>query len=364
MRRGQGAGGNGAERPVLITGGAGFIGTNLADRLLRDGVPVRILDNLSRPGVEHNLRWLQERHGPLLQTQLADLTHPGVLERAVKGTRGIYHFAAQVAVTTSLTSPLHDFEVNAKGTLLLLEAWRALSDPPPLLFTSTNKVYGALEELSLSREGKRYAPVDRRVRARGIDESQPLCFHSPYGCSKGCADQYVLDHARTFSLPAAVFRMSCIYGPHQMGTEDQGWVAHFLLQLMRGAPLVIYGDGHQVRDVLFVEDLVDAMCLAHANMEAISGNAFNIGGGPDRAASLLELVGRLEMMTGRRARLDFQPWRPADQRYYVSDPSRFMAATGWTPRVDIEEGLRRLGDWMRQMPSRAGTELRHAEAPI
>lgn len=364
MRRGQGAGGNGADRPVLITGGAGFIGTNLADRLLREGVPVRILDNLSRPGVEHNLRWLQERHGPLLQTQLADLTQPGVVERAVRDTRGIYHFAAQVAVTTSLGSPLHDFEVNAKGTLLLLEAWRALNAPPPLLFTSTNKVYGALEELPLTREGKRYTPVDPQVRTRGIGESQSLCFHSPYGCSKGCADQYVLDHARTFSLPAAVFRMSCIYGPHQMGTEDQGWVAHFLLQLMRGAPLVIYGDGHQVRDVLFVEDLVDAMRLAQENMEAISGQAFNIGGGPPRAASLLELVGRLEALTGRRARIDFQPWRPADQRYYVSDPSRFMEATGWTPRVDIDEGLELLGRWMREMPSRPQWGLRHAEAPV
>ena len=240
---------------------------------MRMGIPVRILDNLSRPGVEQNLRWLQQRHGALLQTVVMDLREPGVIKRAAQDVRGVYHFAAQVAVTTSLDSPLHDFDVNARGTLLLLEVLRSMRTPPPLLFTSTNKVYGALEDVGLEERGKRYEPAQAALRQQGISESRRLEFHSPYGCSKGAADQYVLDYARTFGLPAAVFRMSCIYGPHQMGNEDQGWVAHFLLQQLRDAPLVIYGDGKQVRDILFVEDLVDALLRAHAEMPQIAGEA-------------------------------------------------------------------------------------------
>jgi len=346
--------------PILITGGAGFIGTNLADRLLQGGTPVRILDNLSRPGVEQNLRWLQQRHGSLLQTAIADLREPGVLQRAVQDVRGVYHFAAQVAVTTSLDSPLHDFDVNARGTLLILEALRALRQPPPLLFTSTNKVYGALADIGLEANGRRYEPALDPLRQRGISEARALEFHSPYGCSKGAADQYVLDYARTFGLPAAVFRMSCIYGPHQMGNEDQGWVAHFLLQQLRGAPLVIYGDGKQVRDILFVEDLVEALLRAHADMPQLAGQAFNIGGGPSRSVSLLELLVRFVALTGRPAQLRFEPWRTADQRYYVSDLRRFQERTGWEPRVGVDEGLLRLARWLAP-GVKAGAEPQFAE---
>src|SRR3954465_5586214 len=287
-----------ASRPLaLITGGAGFIATNVADRLLRDGWRVRLFDNLSRTGVEQNVRWLREVHRPgergaesPIELIVGDVRDRAAVKRAVEGVSRVFHFAAQVAVTTSLTDPLLDFEINARGTLNLLEAIRPLESRPSLLFTSTNKVYGHLADLPLNVRDRRYEPGDGAVAQRGISEQRPLDFHSPYGCSKGAAEQYVLDYARTFGLPATVFRMSCIYGPHQFGTEDQGWVAHFLIQTLRRRPLTLYGDGLQVRDILFVEDLVDAMLLAHDRIEDTAGHAYNIGGGPSNTVSLLELM--------------------------------------------------------------------------
>jgi CDP-paratose 2-epimerase len=225
-----------AEQPVLITGGAGFIGTNLAHRLLSEGRPVTIFDNLSRPGVERNLQWLHDTHGRLAEIEFADVRDAAALAAAVRRASQVFHFAAQVAVTTSLTNPAHDFDVNGRGTLNLLEAIRSADSPPPLVFTSTNKVYGGLEDVPLTLDRLRYEPVDGVTRALGVSEARALDFHSPYGCSKGTADQYVLDYARTFGLPAVVFRMSCIYGPHQFGTEDQGWVAHFLIRALDGRP--------------------------------------------------------------------------------------------------------------------------------
>ena len=224
-----------ANGTVLITGGAGFVGTNLAHRLAAQGRTVRIYDNLSRPGVEQNARWLVETHGDLIHVEVADVRDGEALRRAVRGVSQAYHLAAQVAVTTSLTDPLTDFEVNARGTLNLLEAVRAQDVPPSLVFTSTNKVYGGLEDVPLRVRSRRYEPEDTAIRAQGISEARPLDFHSPYGCSKGAADQYVLDYARTYGLPAVVFRMSCIYGPHQFGTEDQGWVAHFLIRALEAS---------------------------------------------------------------------------------------------------------------------------------
>ncbi len=339
------------ERPVLITGGAGFIGTNLAHRLLQAGRPVSIFDNLSRAGVEQNLRWLRERHGSRLQVTVADVRNQLALQRSVRQAAAVFHFAAQVAVTSSLTEPIHDFEVNARGTLNLLEAIRGQETPPPLLFTSTNKVYGGLEEVPLRQGMKRYEPEAPEIRAYGIGETRPLDFHSPYGCSKGAADQYVLDYARTYGLPAAVFRMSCIFGPHQFGTEDQGWVAHFLIRAMENQPITLFGDGRQVRDVLFVEDLIDAFLLAQARIESLSGKAFNIGGGPSNTTSLLELIQLIETMKGDRVTTHFEPWRLADQRYYVSDTRAFQSATGWSPRVGVEKGVRALYEWLREARS-------------
>jgi CDP-paratose 2-epimerase len=334
------------KRPVLITGGAGFIGTNLAHRLLSAGQPVLLFDNLSRSGVEQNLHWLRQTHGDLVQIEVADVRNPHALARAVTRASQVFHFAAQVAVTTSLTGPIHDFEVNARGTVNLLEALRALKDPLPLVFTSTNKVYGALEDVRLIEKAGRYEPKDVRIRAHGIDESYPLEFHSPYGCSKGTAGQYVIDYAHTFSIPAMVFRMSCIYGPHQFGNEDQGWVAHFLIRAIEGKPLTVYGDGKQVRDVLVVDDLVDAFLLAQANMEDLSGQTFNIGGGPDNTTSLLELIDRISELHGDRPVVRFAKRRPADQRYYVSDIRKFKACTGWAPRLGVPEGVERLYHWL------------------
>jgi CDP-paratose 2-epimerase len=346
-RDGRTDGGNASTGAALITGGAGFIGTNVADRLLSDGRAVTILDNLSRPGVERNLRWLCDRHGARVRVEVGDIRDPRAVKRAVRDATQVFHFAAQVAVTTSLLDPVDDFEVNARGTLNLLEAMRSRRDPPSLVFTSTNKVYGDLEDLALDADRTRYSPSDAAVRRYGVNELRPISFHSPYGCSKGTADQYVLDYARTFKVPGAVFRMSCIYGPHQCGTEDQGWVAHFLINAIDGKTITVYGDGMQVRDVLFVEDLVDAFLRAQANMRSISGHAFNIGGGPSNTTSLVELLDHIETLHGERPEVEFDAWRAADQRYYVSDTRRFRAATGWAAKTSVPAGLEALYKWLQ-----------------
>jgi CDP-paratose 2-epimerase len=342
------------DRPVLITGGAGFVGANLAHRLLSQGKSVLLFDNLSRAGVERNLQWLRDTHGPRVEIEVADVRDRAAVARAVRKARQVFHFAAQVAVTTSLTDPVEDFEINARGTLNVLEAARAQPEPPPIVFTSTNKVYGNCEDLALVQRGRRYEPVDASVRARGVGEARPLDFHSPYGCSKGAADQYVVDYAQSFGLRTAVFRMSCIYGPHQFGNEDQGWVAHFLIRAMEGRPIVIYGDGMQVRDVLFVEDLVDAFLLAQERIDEISGRAFNIGGGARNTMSLLELIDMIGDLHGARPAVRFDEWRTGDQRYYVSDVRRFQLATGWAPRTGVREGLEQLYEWLYNARARQG----------
>jgi CDP-paratose 2-epimerase len=335
-------------RPVLITGGAGFIGTNLAHRLLASGASVLILDNLSRLGVERHVRELCRMYGSRVQVHVADVRNPYVVRDLVQQARQVFHFAAQVAVTTSLADPLEDFEINLRGTLNLLEALRRLSSPPPVIFTSTNKVYGELSDIRLCQAASRYEPVNPAVRRTGVNEQCTLDFHSPYGCSKGAADQYVIDYARMYGLPAVVFRMSCIYGPHQCGTEDQGWVAHFLLRTLAGEPITLYGDGLQVRDILFVQDLVDALLLAQTYIDALAGEAFNIGGGPTNAISLLELIDLIGALHREPPHVAFDAWRPGDQKYYVSDIQKFATATGWTPKIGIQEGVHQLYTWLRQ----------------
>ena len=335
------------ERPLtLITGGAGFIGTNLADRLLSQGAPVLVLDDISRPGAERNLAWLRSRHPGRLQVEIGDVRDGPAVRRVVGQADRIFHLAAQVAVTSSLADPVRDLEINIRGTLNVLEAARARQRPPPVLFTSTNKVYGALPDVELERRDRRYVPVDPRLAAAGIDEQRPLDFHSPYGCSKGAADQYVLDYARCFGVPAVVFRMSCIYGPHQCGTEDQGWVAHFLMRARDQGMLTIYGDGCQVRDILFVDDLVDALLLAMRGIDRLAGQAFNIGGGPANSLSLLELLDIMAGRLGLEVRTGHAGWRSGDQRYYVTNTGRFSSATGWSPAISAAEGVSRLHDWL------------------
>jgi CDP-paratose 2-epimerase len=282
----------------------------------------------------------------LVECETGDIRDKRLLRRCVRQASAVFHFAAQTAVTTSLVSPRADFEVNASGAITLLEELRNLRCPIPLLFTSTNKVYGDLNGIALRQRNSRYEPQHPAVLANGIDESCPLSFHSPYGCSKGAADQYVLDYARSYRMPNVVFRMSCIYGPHQCGTEDQGWVAHFLIKAIAGEEINLYGDGMQVRDLLFVEDLIDAMLAAQKYPETTHGRAFNIGGGPRNTASLLELLDIIREVDGRRPSVRFDDWRVGDQRYYVSDTRAFRSATGWKPRVGVREGVERLYQWL------------------
>ena len=333
---------------ALITGGAGFVGANLAHRLLGQGRRVVVLDNLSRPGVERNLAWLREAHGDRLAVMVEDVRDAAAVRHAVAQAGQVFHFAAQVAVTTSLVSPQEDFAINAQGTLNVLEAARAQATPPAVLLTSTNKVYGGLDDVPLRLLDGRYAPVAPELAAHGISEARPLDFHSPYGCSKGTADQYVHDYARSYGLRTLVFRMSCIYGQRQFGTEDQGWVAHFLLRALDGAPITLFGDGRQVRDILHVDDLVDAFLLASRHIDRLRGAAFNIGGGPDNVISLLDLLDRIEALDGVRPASRHEDWRTGDQRYYVSDTRRFQAATGWRPQVGAAQGIERLHRWLRE----------------
>lgn len=335
-------------RPVLITGGAGFVGTNLADSLARDQRPVVILDNLSRPGVEQNLRWLVDMHPGLVRPEPGDVRDRFAVRRALETVSEVVHLAAQVAVTTSIADPVEDMEINISGTVNLLEEIRRLPQSPAVLFTSTNKVYGDLGGIDLVERAKRYEPRDTLIAARGIAEDQQLDLHSPYGCSKGAADQYALDYSRTFGIRSAVFRMSCIYGPHQFGTEDQGWVAHFLIRAIQGLPIDIFGDGKQVRDILIIEDLVDAMRrVLDAKDTLMNGRAFNIGGGPGNTVSLLEVLDIIQTLHGAAPEVNFSGWRPGDQRYYVSDTSSLEQATGWTPQVSVRSGIKRLYDWLR-----------------
>ncbi|WP_198683363.1 NAD-dependent epimerase/dehydratase family protein [Peristeroidobacter agariperforans] len=331
---------------VLITGGAGFVGVNLAADLLANGERVRILDSLARAGSERNIAWLRHHHPDQVDFIEADVRNPQAVAAAMRGIEHVVHLAAQVAVTSSLADPPFDFDVNAFGTLNVLEAARRASRAPSLIFTSTNKVYGALDDLRVRADGQRYMPTTLRVRSHGIDESRGLDFHSPYGCSKGAAEQYVLDYSRSFGLRTTVFRMSCIYGPHQHGNEDQGWVAHMVRSALAGTPITIYGNGKQVRDVLFVDDLVNAFRRARHEIDRLSGRAFNIGGGPGNSVSLLELIRQLEQSLKRRVELRFERWRVGDQRYYVSDTGRFQAATGWRARTAVTEGVEALCDWL------------------
>ena len=334
------------EKYTLITGGAGFIGTNLAERFLSEGKKVMIYDNLFRDGVEENLQELQKRFGNNLLIQIADINETKVLERCVENATAVFHFCAQVAVTSSVTNPVHDFEVNLKGTFHLLEAIRKSNHQPPLLFTSTNKVYGNLQDIRMLEKSTRYYPAEKKIAKEGIDEKMPLDFHSPYGCSKGAADQYILDYSRTYGLKAAVFRMSCIYGPHQFGTEDQGWVAHFLISALQNDAISIYGNGKQVRDILFVDDLINAFVIAHKKIDSIAGEVFNIGGGPANTVSLLEILDVIREKAGKEMDISFEDWRTGDQQYYVSNTTKFQELTGWSPKYSVDEGIEALLQWL------------------
>jgi CDP-paratose 2-epimerase len=328
----------------LLTGGAGFIGCNAADHYLTEGRRVTVLDNFSRPGTEANLRWLRSRHGDRLSVLRADVrTDRDVLQRAVEEAEVVIHLAAQVAVTTSVTDPRADFEINALGTFNVLEAVRASRSRPIVLYSSTNKVYGKMAGVGVEERGGRYAYRDLPT---GVAETQPLDFYSPYGCSKGTGDQYMVDYARIYGLRTVTLRQSCIYGPHQFGMEDQGWVAWFSIRALLGQPVTVYGDGKQVRDVLFVEDLVAAYDAAVEHIDVAAGQAYNVGGGAANILSLLELIGMLDRRFDRPLEHDFADWRPGDQLVFVSDIAKAKRDLAWQPAVDVDAGVDRLLTWL------------------
>lgn len=332
---------------LFITGGAGFVGCNVAARHLHHGDTVTLFDNLSRPGTEHNLAWLRRQFGEShLHFVRGDIRDFAGLQSAVQAAQPalLYHLAAQVAVTTSVTNPREDFEINALGTFNVLEAARAQATPPAVFYASTNKVYGGMEEVVTEVRGTRHVYRDF---PNGISEQQPLDFHSPYGCSKGAGDQYVRDYARIYGLKTVVFRQSCIYGERQFGVTDQGWVAHFIIAAITGKPLTIFGDGKQVRDLLYVQDLIDAYAAAYAHLDTASGQAFNVGGGAANTLAIwAEFSPLLEEFAGRPVAVQWGDWRPGDQPVFISDNSKAHKMLGWQPRTDTRTGLRRLWEWV------------------
>jgi CDP-paratose 2-epimerase len=332
---------------ILITGGAGFIGCNLAHRLLSTGHTVTIYDNLSRRGAPSNLDWLASLHGAnSFQLVQADVRDSAQLQQAARGQAIIYHLAGQVAVTTSVVNPRQDFEDNALGTFNALEAARLAGSDPIFIYASTNKVYGGMENVGVAEESTRYRYRDFPY---GIPETQPLDFHSPYGCSKGAGDQYTRDYARIYGLRSVVFRQSCIYGSRQFGIEDQGWIAWFIIAAVTGKPITIYGDGKQVRDILFVDDLLDAYQAAIDHIDIAAGQIYNLGGGPENTLSVwAELGPILEKLMGRQINVSRSDWRPGDQRIYVSDTRKAQRELGWQPKISVEMGVRRLHDWITQ----------------
>ncbi len=316
------------ERRVLITGGAGFLGVNAAIHLIKSGWYVTLLDNLSRPGTERNLRWVITRYPNRVTFIKEDVRNASALAEHVGKQDAVLHLAAQVAVTTSLVDPNTDFDVNARGTLNVLEAVRLHNRQAPFVFASTNKVYGKL--------GK---------NSSACKETQPLDFHSPYGCSKGAADQYVRDYARCFDMNTVVLRQSCIYGAHQYGTEDQGWVAHFVHSILKDRPLTIYGDGTQVRDLLDARDLSALYALVIDKIAITRGEVYNVGGGTENQRNLLEVIDQIGELTGRKPQFSFTDWREGDQAYYVSDNTKAREQLGWEPKIDFDRGLHDLIAW-------------------
>lgn len=328
---------------VLITGGAGFVGCNASRHFAERNWHVTVLDNLSRDGTQDNLHWLQD--GTSFDFEKVDIRNQAAVNEVFSKQTydAVIHLAAQVAVTTSVTDPRTDFDINALGTFNLLEAARKHCPEAVFIFASTNKVYGKIESAGYQLQNNRYAYTNR---PDGISEKEPLDFLSPYGCSKGAADQYTLDYARIYGLPATSFRQSCIYGTRQFGIEDQGWIAWFAIASLLGRDITIYGDGKQVRDVLHVDDLVRAYEAAIRNPDKVAGQAFNVGGGPARTLSLLELIAMLEQRLGHKIDLGWSDWRPGDQKVYISDIGKLENALSWQPETQVEDGVSQLLTWV------------------
>jgi CDP-paratose 2-epimerase len=329
----------------LITGGAGFIGSNCVARRLKKGEQVTVYDNLSRVGGPSNIEWLRSTYGEdSFQLVVGDLRDASLLTASTRNADIIIHLAGQVAVTTSVLHPRKDFEDNALGTLNVLEAARLSGRNPILIYASTNKVYGDMKDIDIVERETRYEYADQ---PHGMPETYPLDFHSPYGCSKGTGDQYVRDYARIYHLPTVVFRQSTIYGTRQFGVEDQGWMAWFIIAALQGKPIHIYGDGKQIRDMLYVEDLLDAYDAAIERIDSVAGDVFNIGGGPANTISIWAEFGPiLEQMLGHKLPFTRDDWRPGDQKVFISDIRKAARKLAWKPKVDITTGMRRLFDWI------------------
>ena len=344
------------DAPVFVTGGAGFIGSNLAARLARSGRRVVVVDSFTRPGSDANADWLTAEWRDRIEIVEGDIRDAALQSMIARDAAAVFHLAAQVAVTTSIDDPITDFEVNACATASLLARMRAARRGTPFVFASTNKVYGRLGDIELEATEDGYAPRDPRLRRAGVDETRPLAFATPYGCSKGAADQCVLDHALTFGEPACVLRLSCVYGPRQNGAEDQGWMAHFARRALDGEPIDVFGDGLQVRDVLFVDDAVDAFLAAQRMITFARGRAFNLGGGPANAVSLVRVARALSELADRPVAIRYAPWRAGDQRWYVSDVRTARNALGLLPFRSWQHGLRLLVAWLARAPSRVEVE--------
>lgn len=330
-------------RKYLITGGAGFIGSNYVARLIKRGEQVTIYDNLSRPGSKLNLSWLAAIKKDSFNVIEADIRDQESIYKTVKEMDVIVHLAGQVAVTTSVINPREDFEINAQGTFNVLEAARNSNKNPIVLYASTNKVYGGMEDIKVIENETNYRYLDFPL---GISERFPLDFHSPYGCSKGSGDQYVRDYHRIYGIPTVVLRQSCIYGPRQFGVEDQGWLAWFIIAVLTGKQISIYGNGKQVRDVLFIEDLLDVYDACIENIDIVAGEVYNIGGGPDQMISVwMEFASIMEEMLGKKIPVVWGDWRPGDQKIYVSDIRKAVDELHWQPKVSVRNGLQQLFNW-------------------
>lgn len=334
-------------RHYLVTGGAGFIGSNYVHRLIERGEKVTVYDNLSRGGAQRNLDWLKRSFGEdAFHMIVGDIRDASRMQEAARAADVIVHLAGQVAVTTSVNDPRDDFESNALGTFNVLEAARLSGRDPIFIYSSTNKVYGGMEDVELAEESTRWRYKDLLY---GCPESQPLDFHSPYGCSKGAGDQYVRDYSRIYGLRSVVFRQSCIYGPRQFGIEDQGWVAWFMIAAVTGRPMTVYGDGKQVRDILYVDDLLNGYDVAVEKIDAAAGQVYNMGGGPDNVMSVWAEFGpMLENLMGKKLEVGRGDWRPGDQRVFYADIRKVERELSWKPQVGVQEGIERLFNWVKE----------------
>lgn len=331
-------------KTILITGGAGFIGVNAAEKFITAGWHVIIFDNLSRKGCRHNIEYLSLHYPKRFELVVGDIRYDHFsLLGAAQRSDVVLHLAAQVAVTTSIERPHEDFAINAQGSHNVLEAVREAGHKPLVIYSSTNKVYGNLSDIAIAEDEQRFRYRDL---AGGVPEHRILDFHSPYGCSKGTADQYVRDYHRIYGIPTVVFRQSCIYGPRQFGVEDQGWVAWFIIAATLGKPITVYGNGKQVRDLLYIDDLIEVYLLAASDPSKVSGKIYNVGGGPQCTLSVLELLEQLENLLGKKLNFKFAPWRPGDQPIYVSDIGKIGRETGWQPAITPRAGVEKLYAWV------------------